>query len=153
MNKSLPYKQYVILCDKPLKSHDSACFSFRWMRSLFFAIVFLSLTPSLLFAQEVLRGLSVNPELIKMNNEKKTAKQLKSTATAIQDFIKLPFVDDFSTTTVYPDPKLWSDKKVYINSTFPVNPITIGVIKLDKFDDHALRLQKIFSRFWTSPVD
>ncbi len=100
------------------------------------SIVFLILVPSPLFAQEVLRGLSVNPELVKLHQDRKNSKQLKS-ALAIPDSIGLPFVDDFSTTTVYPDPRLWIDKKVYINSTYPVNPVTIGVATFDALDENG----------------
>jgi len=43
----------------------------------------------------------------------------------------LPFVDDFSQQSVYPDPAKWEDNTVFINVSFPVNPPTIGVATFD----------------------
>lgn len=43
----------------------------------------------------------------------------------------LPFIDDFSTTQVTPDPNKWIDTDVYINATCPINPPSIGVATLD----------------------
>ncbi|HEY4785842.1 MAG TPA: hypothetical protein VIH57_07325, partial [Bacteroidales bacterium] len=87
-------------------------------------------------AQEVLRRLSANPELVRISKEKKNTKQQKL-ALVIPDSIGLPFVDDFSTTMVYPDPLLWKDKEVYINSTYPVNPVSIGVATFDDLDQNG----------------
>ncbi|MBK7887584.1 MAG: T9SS type A sorting domain-containing protein [Bacteroidetes bacterium] len=49
----------------------------------------------------------------------------------LTDTVDLPFIDDFSTTAVYPSTDLWTDNYVYINSTFPRNPLTIGVATFD----------------------
>jgi len=43
----------------------------------------------------------------------------------------LPFIDDFSYRSKYPDPDRWMDNHVYINSTYPINPPTIGVATFD----------------------
>lgn len=50
------------------------------------------------------------------------------------DTLKLPFRDDFSTVTEYPDDSLWSDNQVYINSNFPVSSPSWQVATLDAMD-------------------
>lgn len=98
-----------------------------------------------LYGQEVLRRLTVNPELIKANKNASNTKHLKS-AKALPAFDTIPFVDDFSSTSVYPDPNLWLDKKVYINSTFPVNPVTIGVATFDVLDENGYMYKNATSK-------
>jgi hypothetical protein len=77
-------------------------------------------------AQEVLRGLSVNPYLIKNTSVTK----LKSTSSDSQ----LPFADDFSTTTGYPNSKCWVDSMAYINTKYAIGPPSTGVATLDVLD-------------------
>lgn len=85
-------------------------------------------------AQIVLRRLSVNPALINQNH--KTFQQLRTLA--VKDASVLPlFWDDFSTTTVYPNPNNWTDNKVFINNTYPVNPLSIGVATFDMLDENG----------------
>ena len=50
------------------------------------------------------------------------------------DTLALPFMDDFSILSVYPDQRLWSDSNVYINGTYGVDPPTLGVATLDAVD-------------------
>jgi hypothetical protein len=106
-------------------------------------IALFSLSPAISQAQEVLRGLSVNPELIKESKEKKV-KQLKADGPP-PEMLTLPFVDDFSTTKVYPDQSLWVDKQAYINTTYAVDPPTIGVATLDALDENGYIYQNASS--------
>lgn len=39
----------------------------------------------------------------------------------------LPFVDDFSRAEKYPDSDKWMDNHCFVNTTYPINPPTIGV--------------------------
>ena len=48
--------------------------------------------------------------------------------------LTLPFIDDFSQHSIFPDGNLWEDMNVYINSSFPDNPITYGVATFDGLD-------------------
>lgn len=61
----------------------------------------------------------------------------KSSAVTIIDTLQLPFLDDFSTSRHFPDSLLWTDKDVFINSTFPVSPPTIGVATFDGLNDYG----------------
>jgi hypothetical protein len=77
-------------------------------------------------AQEILSGIQYNPEL---NDavKKINLKSLKSTS----DTIALPFIDDFAYDGMYPDNTKWEEKYVFINTTYAVNPVTVGVATFD----------------------
>ena len=73
-----------------------------------------------------LRDLQVNPRLINTppTPVRKSANPLL-----------LPFFDDFSSLrSPYPNPALWQDNKVFINTNFPLFPPTIGVATFDALD-------------------
>jgi hypothetical protein len=48
--------------------------------------------------------------------------------------LTLPFFDDFSTTSPYPDENFWLDRDVFINSTLAERPLSIGVATFDGLD-------------------
>lgn len=77
-------------------------------------------------AQEALTGLQVNSILEKAYKDAVSLKSSKST-----DTLELPFFDDFSFHSVYPNSSKWSDNYAFINSTYPVNPISFQVATLD----------------------
>ncbi len=87
-------------------------------------------------SQEVLSGLQVNPGIkrYQANNPLNKTKHY-----AFDYLLELPFKDDFSNTSVYPDDSLWADKNVFINNTYAVSPPSIGVATFDAFNaDGAL---------------
>lgn len=92
-------------------------------------IVFLNsfLTVS---AQEVVKGLVTNP-IIRSEWEKFDKKKGLKAA----DTLELPFFDDFSRTTIYPDPTKWLDNYVFINNTYSEKQITEGVATFDALDN------------------
>jgi hypothetical protein len=49
----------------------------------------------------------------------------------------LPFVDDFSNTTLYPSTKLWMDRDVFINNDFAIRPPSFNVATFDGLDDRG----------------
>ena len=79
--------------------------------------------------QEV-RGLTENP-VIKEYLTRRPA-VLKS-AKAVE-MLTLPFFEDFSTSDVVPDPAKWADKSVFVNNSFGLEPISVGVATLDAID-------------------
>jgi hypothetical protein len=58
------------------------------------------------------------------------------------DTVPLPFFDDFSTNTVFPDKRWWTDNYAFVNSQFAVNPPTIGVATLDALDQNGALYSK-----------
>ncbi len=93
-------------------------------------ILLLLLLPcTLMKAQEVELPLSGNP-LAKSYYLEHPAKK----STAAEASLELPVVDDFSGSLVAPDPLIWIDQHVFINRSYGVDPITIGVATLDAVD-------------------
>lgn len=84
-------------------------------------------------AQEKLTGLSVNPVVIQYNNIHKKASRTKGKAAP--DTLILPFFDDFSVSKIIPDQNKWTDNDVFINTTYPIDPISIGVATFDAIDN------------------
>ena len=90
-------------------------------------IIFLFLFP-ILNAQELLSTLVSNPILIV---EKQFPIKNKSTIT-------LPFFDDFSYNECIVNPNLWIKSSVFVNRTYPINPVTIGVATFDGLNEYGL---------------
>ncbi len=67
----------------------------------------------------------------------KTVRKSTEEMQAPADTLILPFFDDFSKITVYPDAELWEDRQAFINATFPVEPVTYGVATLDALDSEG----------------
>ena len=62
---------------------------------------------------------------------KNQSKLLNEKDLRANDTLKVPFFDDFSRPTIYPNSKLWSDNFAFVNQTLAVNPPSIGVATLD----------------------
>jgi hypothetical protein len=80
-------------------------------------------------AQEI-RGLTGNPVIREYRHNRPVP--LKSASA--NAMLTLPFFEDFSTSDVLPDPAKWADDYVYINNSFALDPISIGVATLDAID-------------------
>ncbi|MFP4060894.1 MAG: T9SS type A sorting domain-containing protein [Bacteroidales bacterium] len=94
-------------------------------------LVILFFTFQVVTGQERLVGLDNNPHVTK----EKSSKRLK--ATGPTGLISLPFFDDFASTEVLPDDRWWQDNHVYINNTYGINPVTIGVATFDAIDENG----------------
>lgn len=79
-------------------------------------------------AQEIVSNLYSNPFL---NNCKFKNNHEKSSLT-------LPFIDDFSYDSHIVNFDLWEYSTVFVNTTYPINPPTIGVITFDGLDENGL---------------
>ena len=51
--------------------------------------------------------------------------------------LSIPFIDDFSNQSFFPDSNLWHDNSVFINRNYGINPITIGVATFDGLDSEG----------------
>jgi hypothetical protein len=81
-------------------------------------------------AQEIVTGLQSNYR-IKHNTEK--IKEIRGLTSA--DTLVLPFLDDFSGHSMFPDIKKWSDNYVFINNTYSDRQITAGIATFDALDN------------------
>ena len=68
------------------------------------------------------------------NKDNPKSPYLKKNRIQNKALVSLPFVDDFSQHHLYPDLNLWQDFDVFINSSFPINPVTYGVATFDGLD-------------------
>ena len=82
---------------------------------------------SILKGQEVISHL-VSNHIFK--SEKVLVKKNKSAIT-------LPFFDDFYYNSPIADIDLWQQSSVFINRTYPINPVTIGVATFDGLDEYG----------------
>jgi hypothetical protein len=86
------------------------------------------------YAQEFLTGIGTNVQIMKQAQQ---YKQCFTNGKADPKPILLPFFEDFSNYTGYPNENLFVDKQAYVNNTFPVYPPTIGVVTLDALDEYG----------------
>ncbi len=103
----------------------------------YFAVTVLFLCGSSLFSQEILSGIEINQSVREhyhntAGDRHRETPGLKSLAGSM---LELPFFDDFSQSTVYPDPEKWTDSYVFINNNYPVNPVSVGVATFDALDN------------------
>ena len=98
------------------------------MKNKIFILLIILIIPAMSFGQEIISRLSTNP-VIKANHNNMKAKSSKNV------MLSIPFFDDFSGSSIYPNDSLWADKYVYINSEFPYMPPTIGVATFDALND------------------
>ena len=96
-------------------------------------------------AQEFLTGLQTNPQIIKAAQQQKEL--FKSKSKSEEAPLLLPFFEDFSNYTGYPNPKLFMDKQAFVNHTFPLFPPTIGVVTLDALNEFGV----IYPHLTTTP--
>lgn len=92
-------------------------------------------------AQEVVTGLQSNIQVRAAWEKSDKRKSLAATDTLI-----LPFFDDFSKITVYPDQTKWLDNFVFINNTYSNQQITAGIATFDALDNTG-RLYETASAF------
>lgn len=95
--------------------------------------IFILCWAIMLNAQEYISGLTTNPLIKDYVAKQNNQAQLKST-TAELKVLSLPFYDDFSEISIYPDSSRWADDEAYINSDYGVFPINYGVATLDVID-------------------
>ena len=99
---------------------------------LIFPVLLFSI---LLNAQEVITGLRNNPTIKSRLNE--AVFDGPSARYADTVFVTLPFYDDFSKNSVWPDNKIWSDNAAFVNTDFALNPPTVGVATLDAINEYG----------------
>jgi hypothetical protein len=81
-------------------------------------------------AQEVVIGLQSNREVRTVWENREKRKGITA-----PDTLELPFFDDFSRITVYPDQSKWLDNFVFINNTYSNQQKTAGVATFDALDN------------------
>lgn len=98
------------------------------MKRYLFIILIIFINVRLLYAQENISPLYVNPLL--KHNVGAFSDNLKSTGLR-----SLPIMDDFSGGDIYPSPVLWADNYVFIDHYYYYYNPTIGVATLDAINN------------------
>lgn len=86
-------------------------------------------------AQEVVVGLQTNEAVKKEAERWKQNQQDCQCRTLEEPALNLPFFDDFSTTTIYPDASIWEGRSVFVNKSFPYMPPNQGAATFDAIDE------------------
>src|SRR5664280_2476076 len=100
------------------------------LKRIILYIVFLSSWLVYTQGQEVITGLQSNRSIINSREIFRESKGLSS-----NDTLALPFFDDFSGHSVFPDRKNWTDNYVCINNTYSDRQITAGIATFDALDN------------------
>lgn len=95
---------------------------------------------SVALSQEAVIGLQSNYSITSSSENK--SKNISSLST---DTIELPFFDDFSGRSVFPDTRKWSDNFVFINNTYSDKQITTGVATFDAIDNRGMMYETAIS--------
>jgi hypothetical protein len=100
------------------------------VKRIFLYLILLNVLLATTQGQEVISGLQSNYRIVSKN---KTYRSPKSLASA--DTLLLPFFDDFSGHSIFPDSSKWKDNYVFINNTYSDKQITAGVATFDALDN------------------
>ncbi|MFT5725071.1 MAG: hypothetical protein ACI9JN_002194 [Bacteroidia bacterium] len=95
------------------------------------------LTTMLAFGQIGLKPLNQNPTIqsyLKQHPSYTWSNASKHGKWGQIDTLHLPFFDDFTITSIYPDSSRWQDNEVYVNRDFGVHPPSYGVATFDYLD-------------------
>jgi hypothetical protein len=93
---------------------------------IIFIYFFLPVSP----AQEVVTGLQSNYVLSDNKGDQKISRGISS-----NDTIDLPFFDDFSQQSFFPDKKRWLDNFIFINNTYSDQQRSAGIATFDALDN------------------
>src|SRR5687767_4952438 len=112
--------------------------------------VFLFAFAVALSAQENVFPFTANPVLIKEWQKKSESNSVLRSVSLADTIQNLPFRDDFSDYTGYPDTSLWIDDNVFVNRDLPVAPVTLGVATFDGVSRTGLPYDTVLTSFGTS---
>ena len=102
----------------------------------------------IVFSQESVTGLHVNEAVVM--GAKKVALESKSCNCKSEievESLQLPFFDDFSTPTIFPNQELWDGMSTFVNRDFPYMPTNIGAVTFDAINSSG----KVYSNASVSP--
>lgn len=106
-------------------------------------VIFLTLLNiflSGLSAQEVVTGLQSDYRIARS-----VIKQERSKGISADDTIGLPFFEDFSGHSIFPDSSKWIDDFVFINNTYSDQQITTGIATMDALDNSGRLYDEVSS--------
>ena len=105
--------------------------------------------------QEILVGLEDNPQVIRLLKKKIVVQK----SLMVPDTLELPFFDDFSRETIFPNMERWQDKDVFVNFDYGTDPPSVGVATFDVLDatghinDHANTFSFVADHLTSRPIN
>ena len=105
--------------------------------------------------QEKLVGLEDNPQIIRLLGKK----MVDHKSLIVPDTLELPFFDDFSRASIFPNMQKWQDKEVFVNFDYGTDPPSVGVATFDVLDasghiyDHATTFSFVADHLTSRPVN
>jgi len=70
-----------------------------------------------------------------------------------RDTLSLPFFDDFSESSIYPDSTKWLNNEVFINNNLPLEPPTYNVATFDGLDSDGRPYEGTINKDFNAPGD
>ncbi|HAM10388.1 MAG: hypothetical protein A2X04_05115 [Bacteroidetes bacterium GWF2_41_9] len=110
------------------------------IRQVTIFLIFSLAACSVAISQEAVVGIQSNYSITGSSEMKS-----KSISSLSHDTIELPFFDDFSGKSIFPDSKKWADNFVFINNTYSDKQITAGVATFDAIDNRGMMYETAIS--------
>lgn len=88
-----------------------------------------------------------------VNNPAYSYRPILKTKYGKKDTLSLPFFDDFSEHTLYPDSTKWLNNQVYINNHFPHHPPSLNVATFDGLDQTGNPYKNTINKDFSGPGD
>ena len=111
--------------------------SYHFPIKYLFTTLLLTVALSLCYvthAQEYLTGVGTNTQIIKIIQQQK---EFSTKSRSENPPLFLPFFEDFSNYTGFPDEKHFTDKQAFVNNSYPLFPPSIGVVTLDALNEYG----------------
>src|ERR1700727_1979288 len=99
-----------------------------------------------------LSPLGTNPALVKLTRQN-AANRITPPPPHPIKVLKLPFLDDFSKPSTFPDTAIWINGGVFTNYTYPTSPHTLGVATFDGVNSYGLPYDPSASAYGSYPAD
>jgi hypothetical protein len=115
-------------------------------QAIIFTIISIT-TCAAAFAQEAVVGLQSNYAITSTTENSK-----KNHSSSLAEITELPFFDDFSGRSVFPDSRKWVDNFVFINNTYSDKQITTGVATFDAIDNKGKMYETAISSGFAGDV-
>lgn len=110
------------------------------MNRILLTYILLLISYSAAVAQEHLAPLYYRPHAASTQSASTSPRAAQKTT-----MLSLPFFEDFTTNNTFPDTGKWLDKKVYVNNSMGLNPVSRGVATFDAIAEDGLPYEQNFS--------
>ena len=105
---------------------------------LSFTFLLIAVATTVFAQEEKLLPLQSNMQLKQFwHSARSNNAHIANKSQAVNDTLKIPVIDDFSYDDLFPASNIWADSNVFVNSTFPMHPPSVGVATFDGMDKYG----------------